>query len=217
LYVFAYVNDKLLRRAPVAASSILMACSADEFNFKIGAAIFGGDGAGKPLGFMNSPAVVDVSKETSQAAATINGKNINKMWARGHANWRSNAVWFINQDVEPALDELALLIGTAGAPLYLPAGGISGAPLATLKGRPVVPIEYAETRGDITLANLKAYRVGVRGGIDQQVSMHLKFDYAQTAFRFIMEIDGQSMLKDAITPFKGTGTLSPFVALATRS
>jgi HK97 family phage major capsid protein len=220
LYVFAYVSDKLLRHAPQAASQTLARAAADEINFKLGDAVFNGDGAGKPRGVIGHASVVSISKETGQAAATITKENIDKMWARCHASWRAGAVWFINQDVEPQLEQLVATVGTGGVPVYLPAGGVTEAPNARLKGRPVVPVEYCATLGtvgDIVLANFSAYCMGIRGMVDQAQSMHLKFDYAQTAFRFIFEADGQPWLASTLTPFKGTNTLSPIVTLATRA
>jgi HK97 family phage major capsid protein len=221
LCVLGYISDKLLRHAPGAASQLLMKAAADEINFLIGDSIVNGDGAGKPVGFVGHAATVSVSKETGQAAATITKANIDKMWSRCHANWRSGAVWFVNQSAEVALEELAVSVGTGGVPVYLPAGGVADTPNARLKGRPVVPIEYCAalgTVGDIVLANLGAYCVGTRGMVDQASSMHLKFDYAQTAFRFIFEVDGQPWLASTLTPYKDTTkTLSPIVTLATRA
>jgi hypothetical protein len=49
------------------------------------------------------------------------------------------------------------------------------------------------------------------------MSIHLRFDYNETAFRFLFAMDGQPWLNAPLTPFHGTNTLSPFVALATRS
>jgi HK97 family phage major capsid protein len=220
LYVYAFISDKLLRHAPGAASGILARAAADEINFKIGDAICNGDGAGKPQGFIGHGSVVSIAKETGQAAATIVKENIDKMWARCHANWRAGATWFVNQACEPALEQLSAVVGTGGVPVYLPAGGVADTPNARLKGRPVVVCEYSAalgTVGDIVLANLGAYCVGTRGMVDQATSMHLKFDYAQTAFRFIFEVDGQPWLASPITPFKGSSTLSPIVTLATRA
>lgn len=220
LYVFGYISDKLLRNSPAAASAMLTTAAADEINFKVGKAIFAGDGAGKPLGFLTHAATISIAKETGQAAATIVAANINKMYARCHINWRQGAVWFTNQDVEPALETLSLAVGTGGVPLYTPPGGISEAPYARLKGLPIIPLEYCKTLGtvgDIVLANLGAYGVVTRSMVDQQQSMHLKFDAAQTAFRFIFEVGGQPLLASAITPHEGTNTTSPIVTLATRS
>lgn len=223
LYVFSYISDKLLRNAPGAASVFLKNGMADEINFKIGDAIFNGDGAGKPVGVIGHASVVSIAKETGQGLAAgtpIVTMNINKMYGRTHAKWRSGAAWFINQDLEPYLESLKIDIGTGGQALYIPPGGMADAPLGRLKGLPVIPCEYcatAGTVGDIVLGNLGAYCFGMRGLVDQSESMHLKFDYAQTAFRLIFEGDGQPWLASAITPKNGTNTLSPIVTLATRA
>lgn len=220
LYVFLYVSDKLLRNAPGTASQYMEQSAADEIAFKIGDSIINGDGTGKPVGVIGHAATVSVAKESGQAAASIQYKNLSNMWARCHMNYRSSAVWFVNQDVETALREMTMPVGTGGVPVYLPPGGASDSPYSRLFGREVVPIEYCPTLGtvgDIILANLEAYAVGIKGMMNAAYSMHLKFDYAQTCYRVIFEIDGQPWLDSAITPFKGSNTLSPIVTLATRS
>lgn len=220
LYCFGFVSDKLLRQAPGLASNMLLGAFADEINFKIGDAIFNGNGVSKPRGFIGHPASVSVAKEVGQVAGTIVKENIDKMWARCHALWRNSAVWFVNQGAEPELEKMTMVVGTGGVPVYLPAGGVADTPNARLKGRPVIVCEYAAakgTKGDLSLVNLGAFLVGLRGLVDQAQSMHLKFDYAQTAFRAIYEVDGQPWLAAPITPYKGADTLSPFVTLDDRS
>lgn len=220
LAVLVYVSDKMLRNANTALSQYITRAATDEINFKVGDAIINGDGAGKPLGILASDCKVSVTKETGQAAATIVPENIVKMWARMHARSRANAVWLINQVVEPQLLTMTLDTGTSGMPVYMPPGGLSGAPYATLLGKPVIPIEYCQalgTAGDIILADMKGYATGTKGGVRSDLSIHLKFDYAQSAFRFMFEVDGQPWLASAITPFKGSDTQSPFVLLGARS
>lgn len=220
LYVFCFISDKLLRNAPQTASKMMEDGAADEIAFKIGDAIINGDGNAKPLGVIGHAATVSISKETGQAAATVVPENISKMWARCHGNWRAGANWYINQDVETALRNMKFEVGVGGVPVFLPPGGLSESPYYTLYGRPIIPIEYCATVGtvgDIILANLEAYGAAVKGMMDSAYSMHLKFDYAQTAYRVIFEIDGQPWMNSAITPFKGSNTLSPIVTLATRA
>jgi HK97 family phage major capsid protein len=140
--------------------------------------------------------------------------------SRMHVNWQAGAVWFVNQDVLPALETLKFEVGVGGVPVMLPPGGLSDSPYARLYGKPVVPLEYCSTLGtvgDVILANLNAYAVGIKGLVDASYSMHLKFDYAQTAYRVIFEIDGMPWLNSAITPFKGSNTTSPIITLATRA
>lgn len=220
LAVLCYATDKLLRNA-AAVEQWLTRAAADEINFMIGDAIINGDGAGKPLGILGAGCTVSVAKENNQAAATVVTENISKMWARLHPRARANAAWFVNNEVEEQLDYLHVAVGTGGVPVYMPPGGLADAPYGRLKGRPVIPIEYCAalgTVGDIILADLSAYVTGLRGGVQSDVSMHLRFDYNETAFRFLFEIDGRPWLASAITPYKATAgkTLSTFVTLATR-
>lgn len=218
LYVFAYVTDKLLRGAGPALTQFLTRSASEEIVFLVNDAIVEGDGVGKPLGYKGAPGTVTIAKEGSQAAATILSANINKMYARVPARLRGRARWKINQDAEPALG--ALEAGSGGIPLYYPNGSIAGAPYSTLKGLPIDAIEMAETlgtKGDISLVDLSAYFLGVRGSLQTDFSIHLRFDYAETAFRFMFEVDGRPWISSALTPFKGSATQSPFVNLAVRA
>jgi HK97 family phage major capsid protein len=220
LYVFAYISDKLLRNSPGTASALLERAAASEIAFKIGDAVVNGTGTGQPRGFVGHAATKSVTKETGQPAATILLENLVKMRQSMHVNFRLGAVWFINPEVEAALQTLTFPVGTGGVPAYMPPGGLSESPYSMLFGQPVIPIEYCAalgTVGDIVYANLRSYAAAVRGMVDSQYSIHLKFDYAQTAFRMIFEMDGQPFLNSVITPFKGSNTTSPIVTLATRA
>lgn len=220
LAVLVYATDKLLTRSPVALEQYIQRAASAEITFMTSDGIINGDGAGKPLGILSSGCKVEVAKEVGQAAATIEFENITKMWARLHPSSRANAVWYINVDVEPELDNITLDAGTAGHPAYFPPGGLADAQYGRLKGRPVVPIEFCQTlgtAGDIILADLGAYLSGTVGSVDSAMSIHLRFDYMETAFRFSFAVDGQPWLVSAITPFKGSNTLTPFVTLAARA
>lgn len=220
LMALAYMTDEQLNDTPVVESIVRMGF-AEEFGFKLDDAAINGDGVGKPLGVLNSNALVTVAKETGQAAATIVFENIVKMWSRLWARSRRNAVWFINQDVEPQLYALSLAVGTGGVPVYMPANGLSGQPFGTLFGRPVVPIEHCATLGtvgDIILADMSQYwRIQASGGPQYATSIHVQFTTDETAFRGTLRTDFRPLWLEALTPYKGSNTVSPFVALATRS
>ena len=215
-----YVTDELLDDSGIALEQHLMDLFAQELAFKLGDAIINGTGAGMPQGVLNAPALVSVSKETGQAAATILFENINKMWARMYAPSRKDAVWFINQDVEPQLHGLAVNVGTGGLPAYLPPGGLNDQPYGMLKGRPIVPVEFCQTVGtvgDIIFADLSQYLVLKKGEAQSESSIHFKFDTDQTAFRVVMRADGRVWWTSALVPKNGSNTLSCIVALATRA
>ena len=88
-------------------------------------------------------------------------------------------------------------------------------------GYPVEFIEQAETlgdAGDIWLCDWSQYVCVDYGDINEASSIHFKFDYAQTTFRFVYYFDGQPRMVSAITPFKGSSnTVSPFVRIAARA
>lgn len=195
---------------------------------KINTAIVSGNGVGMPLGILASPSLVSVAKETSQPADTVWFQNINKMWSRMYAPWRRNAVWIINQDIEPQLLSMAfqpagassMLPSATSTPAYLPQNGLSGSPYATLLGRPVVPVQAAKTvgdQGDIMLVDFNQYWILKKAaGLRTDTSIHLYFDQAITAFRFIFRINGQPAWSAAITPQNSSNTQSWAVALDAR-
>jgi HK97 family phage major capsid protein len=214
-----YATDELLQDATALASIILQAF-AEEFGFMLDDSCINGTGAGMPLGIMNSPCIVQVDKEAGQLASTVVYENIVKIWARMYARSRTNAVWFINQDVEPQLFTMGLSIGTGGSPVYMPPGGASVAPYGTLFGRPVIPIEQCQTlgtAGDIILGDFSQYILIDKGAMQSASSIHVRFINDESVFRFVYRVDGQPLWNTTLTPFKGSNTLSPFVRLQTRS
>lgn len=220
LTVLMYATDELLSQAGPALGQWMTRAAISDIGFKTNDAIINGDGSGKPLGILSSTALVEITKETNQVADTIVAENISKMWSRGHLRSRPVATWYINQDIESQLDLLQVAVGTGGSVVYLPAGGYAAAPFGSLKGRPVKPIEFCPTlgdKGDILLADLKAYVTGTRGTVDSAMSIHLRFNFNETAFRFVFFVDGQPWNVSPITPFKGTATTSPFVVLKARA
>lgn len=221
LTILVYATEELLEDAGPGLESYVQKCAAEEINFLTGDSIINGAGAGLPKGILTSGALITVAKEAGQPAATIVAENIAEMWKRLHASARSNAIWLINQDTERQLDLMNVAIGTAGQLLYMPPGGLTAARYATLRGRPVIETEFNPTLGtvgDILLCDMKQYLTCVKsGGIKSAMSMHVEFLTDQMVYRFLFRVDGQTWWESPLTPFKGTATQSPFVALATRA
>ena len=205
----AYATDELLSDA-TALEAWLYRTVPNELRFKVEDAIYNGDGVGKPLGIMNAPCRVDVLRYATSGVAI---QDIVNMYARRYAGY-NDYVWLINQDVLPQLLQLVI----SSTPVFLPPGGLSGAPYGTLFGRPVIEVEYAATMGtvgDIVLASLSNYQAIQKGGIEAASSIHVQFLTDETVFRFVYRVDGAPTWGAALTPFKGSNTQSPFVALAT--
>jgi HK97 family phage major capsid protein len=217
-----YATDELLDDAS-ALEGILRTAFVNEFGFMIDDAVINGLGVGQPLGILNSGALVTQNKETGQAASTIVAENVIKMWSRLFASSRPNAVWLINQNLEPQLHTMSIAVGTGGIPVYMPAGGLSGLGYSTLFGRPVYAIEQCQsigTLGDIYLADFKnGYIMAEKGGMAADMSIHVRFVYDESCFRYVLRLDGQPILASEITPYKGGSsyTQSHFITLQARS
>lgn len=209
-----YATDELLQDAS-ALESVIRQAFAEEFGFKIDDAILSGSGSGEPLGILNSGAMVTVAKEADQTSK-ITVENLIKMWNRLWARSRANAIWYINQELEPYLYTLKI----DDKPVYIPAGGLSEKPYATLFGRPVIPLEQCNATGevgDIILADIGQYLMIDKGGVKAASSIHVRFLYDENVFRFIYRCDGQPIWNKPLAPYKGSATVSPFVGLAKRN
>lgn len=190
----------------------------EEMAVRIDNEILRGTGAGQFKGILNADCLITVTKETSQAAATIVGMNAIKMMSRMLARSAANATWLTNQDTFPQLATLTITKDKSDIPLYTPADIAAGRP-ATLLGRPLKIVEQASTLGtvgDLILGDFSRYMI-IEKDLKQASSIHVYFDTEQTAFRLSLRNNGQPMLKKAITPMNGANTLSDFVVLETRS
>ena len=125
------------------------------------------------------------------------------------------------EHLHSALEQVAVCELDGGQLVFVPPGGISGAPYGSLLGRPVIPIEQASALGDlgdIILADMNGYVLAQKGGVQSDVSIHVRFVYDESVFRFVLRIDGQPLRASALTPYKGgaTATQSHFVTLEAR-
>lgn len=222
--ILIYVTDELREDSAITLDQWLGRKAGDELAFITSNAIYRGDGVNKPLGVLNSPSLVTVSSRT--LTGHISFADITRMYNRMWAPFRAGAAWYVNQAVEPDLMQLTFAVknvaGTenvGGWPLYVPPGGLSSSPYATLLGKPVIPVEYASdlgTVGDILFWNPQTYVTATKSsGVQAAMSIHLRFDYDETAFRFVYRVDGQPWWNLPVTPLNGSNTYGPAVALAT--
>lgn len=221
LGVLVFASNKSLRNASLLGSFIRTAAP-QAITHLLNDSIVAGDGSAKPRGILNSPSKVVVAKESSQAADTVKYQNIVKMWNRLDAQCRGNAVWLINQEVEPQLElmEFPTSTGATAVPVYLPAGGAADTPYARLKGRPVLPVDPCKVlgdQGDIILVDLSTYMTLTSGGLEEDTSAHLAFDQNLTAFRFMFSVFGDSTWLSPKQPQNGSTTYSNIVTLADRA
>lgn len=208
LTALVYVADELLQDA-TALEALLLEAVAEEFGFEVDEVILYGTGTGMPLGIVPSGAAATVPAEPGQEAWTITEANVRRMFTALWPRSAVRAVWLTGPDVVPRL----MLAAS-----YLPPGGLAGKPHATLLGRPVLEIEHAAPlgeAGDLMLADLSQYLL-IDRPVERATSMHVRFMTDETAFRFVLRVDGQPLWGAPLAPYRGEPQ-SPFVALAART
>ena len=203
-----YATDELLEDASALQSWINQNVPV-ELRFMVEDALINGDGAGKPLGILSSPALVSATRTTASA---IDSLDVARMWARRYPG-ANDYIWAGNANIFPQLINMTL----GNMPIYMPPGGLSASPYGTILGRPFIETEYNPalgTLGDLLLFSPSQYAMITKGGIQAATSIHVQFLTDETAFRFVYRVDGEPYWNSAVTPFKGSDTISPFVALA---
>lgn len=210
-YVLQYVTDELLQDVNM-LTAIVNQSSAEELDFMANDDVLNGIGGDRPIGVLNSGALISVARAATSAVAHA---DIVNMWMRMSPRSKSKAIWFINPDVHGELDELTFTAGTTG--ILSPYISYDSSGVMQIYGRPVVETEFNATlgtAGDILLADMGEYLFWERGPIEAASSIHVQFLYDETVFRFVYRYDGQTALASALTPYKGSNTQSPFVSLS---
>lgn len=175
-----------------------------------------GNGANQPMGVINAPCTITITKETNQAAATINYQNLLKMFARMPARLVKDAIWVANQACIPQLASLSIAVGTGGS--HIPVMTESNGEFKILTR----PVKFTEkvptlgTEGDIGFYAFSEYAVGLRQEMSLDKSMHVGFTRDTSHYRGLLRGDGMPKWSQSFTPKNGDA-LSPFVVLETRS
>ena len=186
-------------------------------------AIMFGTGVGQPLGaFTGTSPCVEVAIETDQAADTVVAENLIKMYGVVYGDSVSRGEWYFNSECWEQLATMALSVGTGGMAAFMPAGGVSATPYNTIFGRPAYPTGICKKlgdAGDIVFADWSEYLLGIKGTIDTAMSIHLRFDFAEAAYRSMFRVDGRPKWSDNFKPRNGATDRreSPFTKLAERA
>jgi HK97 family phage major capsid protein len=214
LTVLTFCTDELVNDSPIALQSFLLDKAPAEINFKINDGVINGNGDGMPLGIMKSNSLITVAAVAGQGAGTFVYANVLKMFQRVVAGQRGSLIWMYNQDVEAQLFSLYVPTGTAaGVLVFTPNAAGNG---FNLMGRPALAMEQCQTvgtAGDVICFAPEGYVSITKGGIESFMSMHLRFDYDETAFKWRFRFDGQPYDNVPLTPYKGTTTVSSMTVL----
>lgn len=217
LVLYTEVPNELIRDARPSMEAFINDIFPEAIAWFEDVAFFVGGGVGEPLGFLNAPAAITVTRGT---ALTVTWDNIATMYSRMLPQSLSRAVWIVSPEVVGELLTMPFASGGT-SPILLGGGnfasGTDGNPL-TILGRPVIVSEKARAignAGDINFVDFGFYLIGDRQAMSARQSEDFRFSSDVTAFRVIERLDGRPWLNSAITPQNGGSTLSPFVKLDT--
>lgn len=211
-----YVTDAMLHNYP-AMGVLLSQIFADAMIFKKNNLFIKGIGGGEPQGILNSPCKFVQPKTTNQAAETINYDNIIGMMSHMRDEEKAGATILACHAAMPYIDTLSIAVGTAGAPIAR--FSVDAAGVTRLNG---IPIRYTEhcnalgQEGDIILVDWRQYLIGRSTYTRADSSIHIRFDYNQTAFRFVESLDGQMWWRTPLM-LNNSFQVSPVVTLAART
>lgn len=210
-----YMTDEILSDSAISIEPLVNKLFAEAFAFALKRDVIRGTGAGEPLGILNSPCLVTKQRAVASqiAAADVVG-----LYARLYAPSVQNAVWLYNVDTLEQLTKMYLATGSnAGQLIWNPRGGWAGKPNDTIFGIPAFSSEICSTlgtEGDLILSDFTQYILAEKaGGVKAASSIHLRFDYDEVAYRFVLRNDGNAWWNAPLTPYQGTVTQSPFLTL----
>lgn len=177
-------------------------------------AFFNGNGAGTPLGVLNSAATISVAKEANQTPATIVWENLAKMLEKMLPSGFMGCEWFAHTSCMAQLLTLGMPVGQGALPVpgLQQQGGkwmLAGIPLTFTEKLPTLG-----TAGSLILGNLSFYGVALRQDLVIDRSNAPGFLSDIDTWRGIVRADGASLLDKPVKLKDAVTTVSPFVKLA---
>jgi HK97 family phage major capsid protein len=222
--VLAAASDELVADNKFDLAGNINEQFAKEIRFRLNDSIVNGSGSSAPTGVLNSNCLVTVTPNSNDTSASgalpFSLNDAAQMWARLYFDSRPRAIWLVNSQV---MSVLVRLVFDASATTKFPAYGLTfnaqdDVSQMRLFGRPVVECEQCAQLGivgDILLVDLTAMAT-MEKSVEIAVSNQIAFQTGEIWYRAFVRFDSKPLWTAALTPYKGTATLSPFIALGSR-
>lgn len=179
--------------------------------FSLDAAVLTGNGIAKPLGVLNSPATIPVSRTT---ANTIVFGDITNMMGRLLPSSLNRAAWLCSPSTFGTLVGMVTAAGSGELVMSFQPGAsdftmqILGRPVRVTEKLPAIG-----SKGGLSLVDLSYYGLAMRetGRFERTNAAQWTSDVID--FRLIIRADGRPLIAKPFVPAGGGSTLSPFVVL----
>jgi HK97 family phage major capsid protein len=207
---YIIVGNSLLRNVQSSSSFIESVFRDAKVGYEDYQFLMGSGSSGYPLGMLNSPATIAVSRGT---ASTIVYNDISNMMIKFYG---SNPIWVASRT---ALGQIMQLKDSVGNYVFISSAnaGATQALSQTLFGYPIYftfnqPV--LGTKGDLMLLDPSYYFIKDGSGPFIQASEHVAFTSDQTYVKMTWWYDGQPWVKAPLVMPDASSTASPFVVLS---
>lgn len=172
--------------------------------------VFQGSGLGEPLGILhaNNAAKIGITPATNSVFAYADVLSMKSRFK----SYGGSGEWYVHRSMWPDIGSME--VGTAGGAVFQANLGVEVG--QRLLGYPIHESEHlaqADASGCVVLADLGAYLLFEKGGLEIDFSEHADFLNGNVVWRFSRRMDGQPWMKGPVT-LAGPGsayTVSPFV------
>lgn len=201
---YVEVTKELMDDSPMAIEAIIRQRSSMAIDSKLVRNVLRGSGAGEPLGILNANAAVGVTPASDNAFGEADALNM----VAKLKTVNNRVAWLMHPSIIPDFANFT----ASNADLVDWNMNIRG----SLLGYPIYYSEHlplANASGAVILADLSAYYLFERSGLQVAYSEHAAFTSEKGTWRFSLRADGQPAFKSAISGANpgSAYTQSPFV------
>jgi len=189
-------SDELLADSAINLANYLVSLFGEAIVYEEDYRFLRGTGMGQPLGIINTAGINQIARNTS---SKILIEDIIAMDV-GHPAWAdANAVWLTTK---AGMGQLMTINNTTTCGCAVWMMNLRDSVAKIMLGKPIILTDKLPglgTFGDLILADLNYYYIGDRGGLQVASSIHDRFRYDETVFRFVKRVDGQPAIASAFT------------------
>ena len=206
---YAVLTDKVMRNAKQLEAIVTQKYKEGLIGFE-DYHFLQGTGVGQPLGVINSPATITITRNTT---VTILFADVTAMIDRFMGG--PKAVWIINKACR---SKIIALVDANGNSIWIQ-GNLAKAIPDALMGIPIIwtyKVPAVGTKGDIGLYDFSQYIIKDGYGPAFAKSEHVYFLSNRTCLKMFGNVDGKPWLKGTLTADDNSTEISPFVVLSTK-
>ena len=189
-------SDELLADSAINLANYLVMIFGEVLAYEEDYRFLRGTGMRQPLGIINTSGINIVDRATSTRILVA---DIIGMYTAHPSYADPNAVWITTK---AGIGQLMIIDRDSTNSVMMWMTNLKDAITPVLLGKQILltdKLPALGTLGDLILGDLNQYYIGDRGGMKVDSSIHDRFRYDETTFRFVKRVDGQVAIPGAFT------------------